>query len=69
MSRVISWLTGLVLSLALLLGVAAGPALAYDNPDLLPDHPTPVIDLAKILTDTQRAALEAELNDFEAVSG
>ena len=53
----------------LLLGLGAGPALAYDNPDLLPDHPTPVIDLAKILTDKQRAALEAELDDFEAVSG
>ncbi len=63
------WLLGLALSLALLLGWGAPPAWAYDNPDLLPDHPTPVIDLAKILTDNQRAALEAEINDFEAVSG
>jgi hypothetical protein len=63
------WLLGLALSLALLLGWGAAPAWAYDNPDLLPDHPTPVIDLAKILTDNQRAALEAEINDFEAVSG
>jgi hypothetical protein len=69
MARVMGWFTGAILSLVLLLGLGAGPALAYDNPDLLPDHPTPVIDLAKILTDTQRAALEAELNDFEAVSG
>ncbi|MFZ9712941.1 MAG: TPM domain-containing protein, partial [Vulcanococcus sp.] len=43
-------LIGSVLSLLLLVTGAATPALAYDNPDLLPDHPTPVIDLAKILT-------------------
>ncbi len=46
-----------------------GPALADDNPDLLPDHPTPVIDLAKLLTDGQRSALESELNDFARSSG
>jgi len=63
------WLVGLALGLVLLLGWGAAPALAYDNPDLLPDHPTPVIDLAKILTDNQRAALEAEIDDFESVSG
>jgi hypothetical protein len=45
------------------------PAFADDNPDLLPDHPTPVIDLARILTDGQRRALEAELEDFAATSG
>lgn len=44
-------------------------AHAYDNPDLLPDHPTPVIDLAKAFTDPQRAALEQELEQFEASSG
>jgi hypothetical protein len=62
-------LIGSVLSLLLLVTGAATPALAYDNPDLLPDHPTPVIDLAKILTDNQRQALEAEIDDFERVSG
>jgi hypothetical protein len=45
------------------------PAHAFDNPDLLPDHPTPVIDLARALTDGQRATLEDELRDFEATSG
>lgn len=44
-------------------------ALAVDNPDLLPDHPTPVIDIARLLTDGQRSALETELNDFAATSG
>ena len=47
----------------------AEPAMAYDNADLLPDHPTPVIDLAKALTDQQRESLETELTDFEAKSG
>ena len=61
---------GAVLALLLLLAPgSAAPAHAFDNPDLLPDHPTPVIDLAKILTDPQRSALEAELEDFEQVSG
>jgi len=67
-------LWALVAALVVLLGSwvslgAAAPAWAYDNPDLLPDHPTPVIDLAKALTDPQRQALEAELDDFEHVSG
>ena len=57
MARVMGWFTGAILSLVLLLGLGAGPALAYDNPDLLPDHPTPVIDLAKALTDAQRTSL------------
>jgi hypothetical protein len=63
------WL-GAVLALLLLLSPGTeAPALAFDNPDLLPDHATPVIDLAKSLTDAQRQALEAELNDFEHTSG
>ena len=67
-SRWLGYLMGSLMSLLLLLGAA--PAVqAYDNPDLLPDHPTPVIDLAKILTDNQRQALEAEIDDFEHVSG
>jgi len=57
----------LVLALLLLLPLA--PAWAYDNPDLLPDHPTPVIDLAKLLTDGQRQALESEIEEFEHTSG
>jgi len=59
---------GLLLLLGLL-GFGPGPAQAYDNPDLLPDHPTPVIDLAKALSDGQRASLEANLTSFEASSG
>ena len=44
-------------------------AHAYDNPELLPDHPTPVIDLAKAFTDAQRTALEQQLDQFEADTG
>jgi hypothetical protein len=58
--------------LALLVGwlpLWTGAALADDNPDLLPDHPTPVIDLARLLTDGQRTALESELDDFARNSG
>jgi len=58
-----------LLLLVSLLGFGPGPAQAYDNPDLLPDHPTPVIDLAKALSDGQRASLEANLTSFEASSG
>ena len=58
-----------LLLLVSLLGFGPGLAQAYDNPDLLPDHPTPVIDLAKALSDGQRASLEANLNAFEASSG
>lgn len=64
-----SWFLGLGLALILVLMPLAGPAWAYDNPDLLPDHDTPVIDLAKLLTDGQRQALETELREFEDTSG
>ena len=63
-------LAGLLLAIGcLLLPTTAGGAWAYDNPELLPDHATPVIDLAKALTDGQRGSLEAELEDFERTSG
>ena len=62
-----SWAAGLVL--LLLLGLAAGPAAAADNPELLPDHPTPVIDLARSFTDGQRTNLEQHLSQVEADTG
>ncbi|MFM7315134.1 MAG: TPM domain-containing protein [Cyanobium sp.] len=62
-------LPGLALSLLLVLIPSVAPVRAYDNPDLLPDHETPVIDLARLLTDGQREALEAELREFEDTSG
>jgi energy-converting hydrogenase Eha subunit A len=44
-------------------------AYAYDNPELLPDHPTPVVDLAKTLTDVQEANLVKELDNFQQDTG
>jgi hypothetical protein len=47
----------------------ATPLWAYDNPELLPDQPTPIIDLAKSFTDGQRAKLEQHLGDVENKTG
>lgn len=44
-------------------------ALAYDNPELLPDTPTPVVDLAKTLTDIQEENLVKQLEKFETETG
>ena len=56
------------LAVALSLGIGT-PVSAYDNPELLPDHPTPVIDLAKAFSNAQRESLEQSLNTFEAETG
>jgi len=58
-------------ALAVLVGVGgwALPASAYDNPGLLPDHPTPVIDLARAFTDEQRSNLEQHLSQVESDTG
>lgn len=45
------------------------PALAYDNPDLLPKETTPVVDLAKSLTDVQEEKLVHDLEQFETDTG
>ncbi|WP_320664311.1 TPM domain-containing protein [Prochlorococcus sp. MIT 1223] len=45
------------------------PAYASNNPELLPDHQTPVIDLARTLSNTQREALEKSLIDYESNTG
>jgi energy-converting hydrogenase Eha subunit A len=57
------------LLLTLLSWVIAPAASAYDNPDLLPDRQTPVIDLADSLTTVQQEALENDLNSFESETG
>ena len=41
-------LWGALLAMVIGLWGAAAPVQAYDNPELLPDHPTPVIDLARV---------------------
>jgi len=45
------------------------PVFAYDNPELLPDQPTPVIDLARTLSEGQRTDLERSLNEYENETG
>jgi hypothetical protein len=47
----------------------APDAQAYDNPDLLPDSPTSVIDLADSLTSIQQDELDKHLGKFEAETG
>lgn len=44
-------------------------AYAYNNPDLLPDVQTPVIDLAKALTAKEEDALIRDLEAFEQETG
>ena len=55
--------------LALSIWAVAPAAQAYDNPDLLPDTSTPIIDLAKSLTSVQEEALIKNLESFEAETG
>jgi hypothetical protein len=47
----------------------APAAQAYNNPDLLPDHSTNVIDLANELTTVQEEALDKRLSEFEKETG
>lgn len=48
---------------------AIPPASAFNAPELLPDRPTPVIDLARALTTVQEEKLVADLNAFESETG
>jgi hypothetical protein len=55
--------------LALSVWTVAPVAQAYNNPELLPDAPTAVIDLAKALTSIQEETLSQDLEAFEAETG
>jgi energy-converting hydrogenase Eha subunit A len=44
-------------------------ALAVNNPELLPDTVTPVVDLANFLPELQEESLVEDLNKFEAQTG
>ncbi len=46
-----------------------GSTFAYDNPELLPKEQTPIIDLAKTLSEKQRLDLENSLNTYEQETG
>ena len=45
------------------------PVFSADNPNVLPKFQTPVIDLAKTLSPSQKKSLEENLNEFEKQSG
>lgn len=65
-----SWFGSLLVCCIALTTVLTAPAAyAYDNPELLPDEPTMVIDLAKILTTSQEEYLNEHLPEFEAETG
>ncbi|MBE9186203.1 TPM domain-containing protein [Microcoleus sp. LEGE 07076] len=55
--------------LALCLWTIAPAAHAFNNPDLLPEIQTPIIDLAKALTDIEEGDLAKNLNEFETETG
>ncbi|MGE5659234.1 MAG: TPM domain-containing protein [Actinomycetota bacterium] len=55
--------------LALSVWAIAPGAQAFNNPDLLPNIQTPVIDLAKALTDIQEQTLARDLQQFESETG
>ncbi|MBW4579563.1 MAG: TPM domain-containing protein [Tildeniella nuda ZEHNDER 1965/U140] len=50
-------------------GLTRSAAYAFNNPELLPDVQTPIIDLAKALTGEQEATLAKDLERFEAETG
>ncbi len=69
-----NWLHRLLLSfaafsLALSTWAVAPVAHAFNNPGLLPDIQTPVIDLAGVLTDIQEQVLVKDIEDFESETG
>ena len=47
----------------------ASPVIASNNPELLPQEKTPIIDLARTLSETQRIELEESLNEYEKKTG
>lgn len=63
------WAFGLFLVVSLSVQTIPLPAFAFNAPELLPDHSTAIVDLAKALTSVQEDKLGAELTQFEAETG
>ena len=63
----INYFLGIILSIVIF--IFNEPTFAINNPDLLPEEKTPVIDLAKTLSPNQRETLEKNLNKIEIQSG
>jgi TPM domain len=68
---ILSRLLGSTIAIILSISVwsIATPALAFDNPDLLPTEQTPIIDLAKTFTPVQEENLVKQIDKFEAETG
>jgi hypothetical protein len=56
-------------ALTLMTWAIAPAAQAYDNPDLLPQSRTNIIDLANSLTTLQQEKLDTDLDQFESETG
>lgn len=82
MSKLIRDIKGLIplrqklflLVLSCFLGISVwlsspSPAQAYDDPSLLPEKQTPIVDLANFLPKLQEESLVKEIKDFEAETG
>ena len=59
----------LAIFLSLVIFIFNKPAFAINNPNLLPEYKSPVIDLAKTLNSNQKKSLEENLNKLEAETG
>ncbi|WP_222597847.1 TPM domain-containing protein [Euhalothece natronophila] len=64
----------IVLFISCLLGLSTlfanpAPAQAFDNPSLLPEKQTPIIDLANFLPTLQEESLTEEIKEFEEETG
>lgn len=65
--RVLATCIGLVLGLGL--WAIAPPAEAFEAPELLPNEPTSIIDLAQTLTSAQKTRIDKDLDVFEGETG
>ena len=63
----INYLFGVLL--AIVIFIFNQPTLAINNPEVLPETETPVLDLAKTLSPKQKISLEEKLNNLEEQSG
>ena len=63
------WRSSVAAMLVLLSWAIAPEAQAYDNPELLPEEPIAVVDLANSIPDGQEQSLVERLESFEAETG
>ena len=71
MANKLIWRSVLMLGVCLLAlaTLFTSPVLAVNNPELLPEEVTPVVDLANLLPELQEASLSENLSAFEAETG